>query len=127
MKRSKKPDSSLDRVAELCLALPEAQQNVRGNHADFRVRGKVFAYYLNNHHGDGIVALCCKCSRGENVDWVARDPARFYLPAYIGKQGWVGFRLDVKSVPWKQAQELIADSYRLTAPKRLIALLPPVG
>jgi hypothetical protein len=27
------------------------------------VRGKVFAYFLNNHHGDGLVSVCCKAAR----------------------------------------------------------------
>ena len=125
MKPAKKsaPTSPLERVAALCLALPGAVRADRGRHADFRVRGKVFAYYLDDHHGDGIVALCCKTARGENRDWISADPERFYMPAYIGVQGWVGFRLDVKPVPWNQAKELIVDSYRLAAPKRLIALL----
>jgi hypothetical protein len=71
----------LDEVTRICLALPEAERQMRGDHADFRVRGKVFAYYLNSHHGDGIVSVCCKASLGENVDRVSRDPPRFYLPA----------------------------------------------
>jgi len=53
-------------------------------HADFRVRGKVFAYFLNNHHGDKIVSVCCKSALGENVDRASREPNRFYLPAACG-------------------------------------------
>src|SRR6185369_14519145 len=73
------------------------------SHASFLVRKKTFAYYLANHHGDGIVAACFKVALGGNADLVASDPARFYLPAYIGPRGWVAFRL--------------------AAPKRLAALV----
>jgi predicted DNA-binding protein (MmcQ/YjbR family) len=115
-------DSRLGRVTALCLALPEARRALRGSHAEFRVRTRVFAYYLDNHHGDGIVALCCKTARGEQADWVASDPSRFYLPAYIGSRGWVGLRLDRGRIDWREVADLVTDSYRLVAPKRLAAV-----
>jgi predicted DNA-binding protein (MmcQ/YjbR family) len=83
------------------------------------VRGKVFAYFLDNHHGDGIVSVCVKSARGENVDRARLDPDRFYLPAYIGPRGWFGMRLDRGRVPWREVAELVEQSYRLTAPKAL--------
>ncbi|MGB8600481.1 MAG: hypothetical protein WCE88_13465 [Burkholderiales bacterium] len=46
-------DARLTRITKLCLALPEVVCAVHGDHTDFRVRKKVFAYFLNNHHGDG--------------------------------------------------------------------------
>jgi hypothetical protein len=67
----------LEQLATICLALPEAERADRGNHADFRVRSKVFAYFLNDHHGDGIVSVCCRSAMGENVDRVHREPERF--------------------------------------------------
>jgi hypothetical protein len=80
----------LERVSALCLALPEAVRELQGRHADFRVRAKPFAYFLDDHHGDGIVSVCCRSELGENIDRARHDPARFYLPAYIGKRGWFG-------------------------------------
>src|SRR6202023_3638469 len=87
-------DQHLAKLTKLCLALPEAARRDTGDHAAFLVRKKVFAYYLNNHHGDGRVAVCAKMALGENADRVAADPARFYLPAYIGPRGWAALRLD---------------------------------
>src|SRR4051794_31433215 len=43
------------RISEFCLAFPEAEREVHGRHADFRVRKRPFAYFLDDHHGDGIV------------------------------------------------------------------------
>jgi predicted DNA-binding protein (MmcQ/YjbR family) len=110
----------LKEVTRMCLALPETERSVRGDHADFRVRGKVFAYYLNNHHGDGIVSVRCKAVLGEAVNRVSRDPERFYLPAYIGPRGWFGLRLDRDRVDWGEVKNIVELSYRLVAPKTLV-------
>jgi predicted DNA-binding protein (MmcQ/YjbR family) len=107
------------RVAAICRALPDAELVERGDHTIHRVRGKVFAYYLDNHHGDGIVSVCVKSQRGENVDRARLDPERFYLPAHIGPRGWFGLRLDRGRVRWREVAEVIEQSYRLTAPKTL--------
>lgn len=116
-------DSRLARLTEICLALPEAWREYWGSHAKFAVRSKTFAYFLDNHHGDGIVALTCKAAPGENAARAAADPERFYLPAYTGRQGWVGLRLDRGAIDWDEVTELVQFSYRLAAPRRLAALL----
>ena len=116
-------DPRLVRLTGICLGLPEATRQDTGRHASFLVRKKTFAYFLDNHHGDGIVAVCCKVALGENADLAAADPARFYLPAYIGPRGWVGLRLDGGAIDWSEVTEVVAGSYRLAAPKRLAALI----
>jgi phosphoribosylglycinamide formyltransferase-1 len=111
----------LAKVSDICLALPSAERSVHGSHATYRVRGKVFAYFLDDHHGDGIVSVCVKSELGENVDRARRDPERFYLPAYIGPRGWFGLRLDRGRVDWREVANVVERSYRLTAPKTLVA------
>jgi phosphoribosylglycinamide formyltransferase-1 len=110
-------------LTKIALALPEATREYRGSHAQFLVRKKTFAYFLNDHHGDGIVAVTCKVLPGDNTVLVAASPDRFYLPSYIGSRGWVALRLDVGRVDWDEVRELLAGSYRLAAPKRLAALV----
>ena len=124
MKPAISADKLLVRVSAACLQLPEATRDVRGDHADFRVRGKVFAYFLNDHHGDGIVSVCVKSELGENEDRARTDPGRYYLPAYIGKRGWFGLYLNRGPVDWIDVQNVVWLSYRLVAPKRLLALVP---
>ena len=114
-------DPRLGRLTAIALALPETSRNVMGSHAQFLVRKKTFAYFLDNHHGDGIVALCCKVLPGDNAALVAADPGRFYLPAYLGPKGWVAVRLDTRRVDWDEVGELLVGSYQLVAPKRLAA------
>jgi predicted DNA-binding protein (MmcQ/YjbR family) len=113
--------SLLARISEYCLAFPEAEREVHGRHADFRVRKKPFAYFLDDHHGDGIVAVCCRSELGENVDRAGREPDRFYLPAYIGKRGWFGIRLDHASIDWEDVERAIEHSWRLAASRSLVA------
>jgi predicted DNA-binding protein (MmcQ/YjbR family) len=116
---AKREHPILKPLSKICLSLPEAVRRDLNDHADFRVRGKVFAYFLNNHHGDGIVSLCCKSALGENVDRASREPERFYLPAYIGHRGWFGLRLDLGAVDWQEVRNLVELSYDLAAPKKL--------
>ena len=116
-----KEDRRLTRLTKICLALPEATRQIMGRHAGFYVRKKTFAYFLDDHHGDGIVGINCKVLPGDNTALIAADPARFYMPAYIGSKGWVGLRLDVGEIDWEEVGELVTHSYRLVAPKRLAA------
>jgi predicted DNA-binding protein (MmcQ/YjbR family) len=116
-------DLRLKKLSALCAAFPETERSVRGDHADFRVRQRVFAYFLNNHHGDGIVSVCCKAQLGENVDRASTQPARYYLPAYIGARGWFGLRLDTGPIDWREVENLLELSYCLIAPQRLVRAL----
>ena len=113
------------RLVDVCLALPEA--TVEGErHLIFRARGRTFAYYLDDHHGDGRVGLVCKVAPGENDELVRLDPARFYRPDYVGPRGWVGLRLDLDDLDWDEVADLVLGSYRLVAPKRLLDRLRSV-
>ena len=113
----------LVRLTKICLALPEATRCCQGRHAGFLVGKKTFAYFLDDHHGDGIVAVSCKVLPGDNKALATAQPDRFYLPAYMAHNGWVALRLDVGEIDWEEVAELAACSYRLVAPKRLAALV----
>ena len=110
-------------LTDICLALPETRREEKASHAAFLVGKKIFAYYLNNHHGDNIISVCCKVLPGENQFLVQSDPGRFYLPAYIGPRGWIALRMDLATLNWSELKELIRGSYLQMAPKRLVALL----
>ncbi len=124
MKKAFTKDPRLERVTRLCRALPEAVFELTGKHANYQVRKKTFAYYLNDHHGDGIISVCCKVLPGDNAALIAAQPKKFYLPAYIGPRGWVALRLDIPGVDWNEVDELIRTSYRLVAPQKLAGVLP---
>jgi hypothetical protein len=117
----------LAKLTELCLALPQTGRELKGlrnEHAAFTVGKKTFVWFVDNHHGDGIVGLWCKVLPGENQALAAADPRRFFVPPYVGKQGWVGFRLDTARVDWSEVRELVQGSYRMLAGKKLLDSLP---
>jgi hypothetical protein len=122
MKKGQIKDGRLIRLMKIALALPEAIMEPAARHATFQVRKHTFAYYLNDHHGDGIISVCCKVLPGDNEALIAAQPAKFYMPAYIGPRGWVALRLDASGLDWNEVAELVAGSYRLVAPNRLAVL-----
>ncbi|MBA3947959.1 MAG: MmcQ/YjbR family DNA-binding protein [Herpetosiphonaceae bacterium] len=112
---------ALVRLRTMCRTLPEVTElaNVR---PVFRVGHKSFAMYMDNHHNDGRVALWCKAGPGIQQALVGADPAHYFVPPYVGAQGWIGIRLD-GVVDWDAVAGLLVEGYRLQAPKRLVALL----
>jgi hypothetical protein len=102
----------------ICEALPEI--DVAGDqHVAFRIRKKTFAYYLDDHHGDGIVSICCKSTPDRRDELVGRHPDRYYQPDYVGPKGWVALRLDLPEVDWDEVASLVFAAYRLQTPRRL--------
>ena len=123
MVKASSQDPRLTQLTEIALALPETSRQTYGSHAQFLVRKKTFAYFLDNHHGDGIVAVACKVLPGDNKSLAEAQPRKFYHPAYIASRGWVALRLDRGRVDWKEVRELLLGSYLLIAPKRLVELV----
>jgi hypothetical protein len=111
----------LQRLREICLALPEATEKPQ-RRPTFQVRAKTFVMFMDDHHGDGRVAIWCKAPPGAQGVLVGADPVRFFVPPYVGHSGWIGVRLDVE-LDWDEVADLVEQSYRMTAPKRLWALL----
>jgi len=116
-------DRRLTRLTAICLALPETMRALQGDHADFRVRRKVFAYFLDNHHGDGIVSVCVKSAFGEHTDRARSRPDLYFIPPYIGPRGWFGMRLDRDPIDWVEVENIVMLSYCLVAPKKLVSVV----
>jgi hypothetical protein len=113
----------LEKLTKICMALPGASKEAMHGHVAFKVGKKTFAYYLNDHHGDGIVSVCCKVLAGDNERLIDANPRKFYMPAYIGPRGWVALRMDRATVDWSEVQELLRGSYEQMAPKKLVRQL----
>jgi hypothetical protein len=114
----------LTRLRKICLSLPEAHEVEAWGEPTFRVRNKLFAMYASptTHHGSGRPAVWCKAAPGNQSLMVRAKPDRFFVPPYVGPSGWVGVWLD-GAVDWREAGELLRDSYVLVAPKKLRSLL----
>lgn len=129
-------DPVLGRVRQLALALPGAAMKVSHGRPAF-FTAKVFAYYGGSLRVDGewvqhpqsIVVVPDPGDRQALLE----DP-RVYVPAYLGPSGWIGVDLHGATdgatdgdTDWAEVGELLDASYRLTAPKKLIAELDARG
>ena len=127
-RRSDPDDPLLARVRTLALALPGANEKESHGRPAFFTK-KVFAYYgaatRNDgawvEHGQAVVFLPSPDERPA----LEADP-RFWVPAYLGPAGWLGLDLDERS-DFGEVSELLADSFRITAPARLVAELDGRG
>jgi len=108
----------LDRLREICLALPGTAEKETWGDPTFRVSNKIFAMYKI---GDGRKSFWCKAPPGSQLVLVGADPETFFVPPYVGGNGWVGMRLDA-APDWGEVEKLVRRNYRLVAPKRLTEL-----
>ncbi len=110
----------LDRVRALCLSLPETNERLSHGSPAFFVRDKkTFVMYLDDHHGDGRLALWCAAPPGMQEALVAGEPEHYFRPPYVGHRGWVGVQLD-RGLDWSEIAGAIEDAYATIAPKTLV-------
>ena len=112
-------DDALERLRDICLAFPEASEQGGVGRPTFKVRQKIFAM---RHLMDGRLSVWLKAPPGAQGALIQTSPDIFFMPPYVGRHGWVGAFLDA-DLDWDQLADLIEDSYRITAPKRLVAQL----
>ena len=113
----------LERVSALCLALPETETKLSHGAPAFSVAGKMFAYFSDNHHGDGRTAVLLKTTGLEEQEMlIEADPELYYRPAYLGPFGWVAIRTDLPDTDWDHIGDRIAQSWELAAPRRLLEM-----
>jgi predicted DNA-binding protein (MmcQ/YjbR family) len=104
-------------VRRICSALPEATEVETWGHPTFRVRNKMFAAMGNDDSDD--VSVTFKADPDERQVLLAiGDP--WFVPPYVGSKGWLGARLG-DQVDADELAELLTTSWRLIAPKRLVA------
>ena len=109
-------------VREVCLWFPEAEEVLSHGSPDFRVKGKTFATYVINHHGDGRIALWLNAPAGAQEHYAKQEPKHFFVPPYVGPRGWLGVNLD-KGISWKTVARLVRDAYIKVAPASLAKAL----
>lgn len=122
--RERSPAYLRDRVRALALALPESDEVISHGMPCFGiVKGKKFAYFTEDHHGDSKIALLVKISGAdEQAALIEMDEARYYRPAYFG-DGWVGIRLDLGDTDWDAIAEWLRKSWLSIAPRKLAGLM----
>ena len=115
-------DPLLVRVRELALQLPGAQERCRG----FRhLYPEGFAWYgMAVKDAAGVwqhpPSVSLLLPREERQAVLAMPDS--FVPGYIGPRGWVGLRL-TDDTDWVEVGELIEESFRTTASKKLVRML----
>ena len=121
------PDrAELREVRAICMALPEVTERLSHGSPTWFAGKKTMVMYLDDHHGDGRLALWVAAPPGVQSAMVEQEPARFFVPPYVGHRGWLGVRLD-RSPDWDEVGDIVEEAYRQVAIKRLLAELdaPP--
>ncbi|MGH9838579.1 MAG: MmcQ/YjbR family DNA-binding protein [Blastocatellia bacterium] len=113
-----------ERVIAIIETLPEAiAEDCGGKHLSLEVRGKRFGWYMDDHHGDGRLAINCRAPVGESQALADSAPEKFHIPKYVGHRGWVGMWLDIPRLDWAEVEGVLVEAYLLTAPKKLVMQL----
>jgi predicted DNA-binding protein (MmcQ/YjbR family) len=108
-------------VRELCLAFPDTEEFESHGSPNFRARkGRVFAVFALNHHGDGHVALWLNTPAMEQSRLIASAPRHIFKPQYVGPSGWIGVELN-RGFSWKRVIELVHMAYLNSSPAKLVA------
>ena len=116
-------DAALKHIRAICTSFPEVSERLSHGSPSFFIREKkTLCMFVDDHHGDGILGIWCPAFPGVQEEMVAAEPERFFRPPYVGPSGWLGVRLD-RDVDWDEVGEILADSYRKVAPKKLVRLL----
>jgi formyltetrahydrofolate-dependent phosphoribosylglycinamide formyltransferase len=122
--RERQPDWLLNKVRAIALAQPQAEETLSHGMPCFGIaKGKKFAWFTRDHHGDGITALLVKTTAPEEqASLIEAEPDIYYRPAYFGDD-WIGIRLDRGENDWEHLTARIRASWRQIAPKKLLGLM----
>jgi len=114
---------ALEEIRRIAFALPEVTERISHGAPCFFIRDKkTLCYFHNDHHGDERLCIWAPAPLGVQAEIVAQEPERFFVPPYVGGRGWIGVILNVDP-DWEEVAGILEDSYRMVAPKKLIAEL----
>ena len=109
----------IERVRQLCLALPETSERLSHGEPTFFVHKKVFVMFANNHHDDGHIAVWLPVPPGIQATLIESSPDVYFRPPYVGHRGWVG--IELAQISDEDLSYHIRVAWELTAPKRLLS------
>ena len=103
--------TALARVRTICLSFPDTTERLSHGAPTFFIREKrAFVTFMDDHHGDGRLALWCAAPPGAQRMLADARPQQFFVPPYVGHRGWVGVRLD-RDLSYDEIAQIIEDAY----------------
>src|SRR4051812_48284671 len=115
------------RVADLALPLPGAHEEDAWTGVRWRVRQRTFAHVAALSHADAaerlsitdgrtVTVVTLRSTGEERAALVAMGPPRFFFPSWADDVVTVVLDDDTD---WEEVGELVTESYRLMAPRKL--------
>ena len=118
-------DPYLAKLRVIALGFPAVVEKVSHGRPGF-FTSKMFAMYGGSTKATGPMIAVNRCVMvkvdASDREALRADP-RFFYPAYVGVSGWLGLDFTASRVDWNEVRELVDASYRLVAPRKLIAEL----
>lgn len=115
-RRRRSSEASIERVRKVALALAGTTEKLSHGEPSF-FRGRMFITVDNNHHGSGHLAISCRAEPGVQQAFVDASPDHFFVPPYVGTQGWIGVRLD-SGLEWPVIARFVEQAWQEAGPKR---------
>ncbi|SNT61646.1 YjbR protein [Asanoa hainanensis] len=113
------PPAILTRLRAICRGLPEAYEEPAWIGVRWRIRQRTIAH-VYTRDDDPVVRMTFRAPDDEVAAFAAAGPP-FFQADWGGNVVGITFS---RRTDWEEVSELLTESYRLLAPKRLAALLP---
>ena len=108
----------LEEIRSASLALPGAYEKLSHGAPCFFIEKKgQFSFFVNDHHGDGRLALWLATPPGLQESLIEEDPSSYFRPPYVGVRGWIGVRLD-RELDWQEVKDLIELAHSTISAKK---------
>ena len=128
------PARIVDELRTICAELPESHEEVAWTGTRWRIGKQTFAHLVAIAEGwppvyaraagtDGPAVVLTFQSSGEELHALSNLGRPYFRPPW--RPGIVGMFADGDATDWKEVAELVTESYRLLAPRRLGGKLAP--
>lgn len=116
------PDADLTRLRAIARAHPGAAEKLsHGSSCFFIEKGRAFAYFWHDHHGDRETAVVVKTSGAEEQEMLVETQGDLYFkPPYLGPSGWIAIRVGGDDTDWDHVGDRVAQSWEMVAPRRFL-------
>jgi hypothetical protein len=114
--RALKSEALIDRLRKVALALPGTTEKLSHGEPSF-FRARMFVTVDNDHHGSGHLAIWCRAEAGVQHAFVDASPDHFFVPPYVGGEGWIGVRLD-SGLDWAVIARFVEQAWQEAGPKK---------